>query len=58
LLVMLNSFMMYLSFGPNSIPYFIYFCLTNLNGILSLIYVCVVCDKGFTSTKDLLVPLR
>jgi hypothetical protein len=58
LLVMLNSFMMYLSCAPSSISYFIYFALTDINGILSLIYVCVVCDDEFNAVRALLIPLR
>ncbi len=58
LLVMLNSFMMYLSCSPSSISFFIYFALTDINGILSLIYVCVVCDDEFNAVRALLLPLR
>jgi len=58
LLVMLNSFMMYLSYSTNNISFFIYFLFTNINEILSLIYVCATCDDYFNAMKALLVPLR
>ena len=58
LLVMLNSFMIYLACRPNYFVYFTVFVFWNLNGMLSLIYICIFCDDCYSSVKCLLVPIR
>ena len=58
LLVMLNTFMSYLACSPKYYVYMITFILWTLNGMLSLIYICVLCDACFNTLKGLLIPIR
>ena len=58
LLVMLNTFMSYLACSPKYYVYMITYILWTLNGMLSLIYICVLCDACFNTLKGLLIPIR
>ncbi len=58
LLVMLYSFMIYLTYSTGSYIYMLCFVLSDVHVICSLIYICILCDDCSTALKTLLIPLR
>ena len=60
ILVMLNSFMIYGTYNAegNISEFLPVFVLHDLNVIVSLIYICVLCNKCSNAVKSLLIPLR
>jgi hypothetical protein len=58
LLVMLNSFMIYLTYSTQLYLVMLGFVLSDVHVICSLIYTCILCDDFSTALKALLIPLR
>jgi hypothetical protein len=58
LLVMANSFVIYLTYTSHLYLYTLIFMLADCNGICSLIYICTLCDDCSSAVKALLIPLR
>ena len=58
LLVMLNSFMVYLFLTRTFTPHLFVYVLFDLNALLSLMYICVLCDECSSAMRALLIPLR
>jgi hypothetical protein len=58
LLVMLNSFMIYLTYSTQLYLFMLGFVLSDVHVICSLIYTCILCDDFSTALKALLIPLR
>jgi hypothetical protein len=58
LLVMANSFMIYLTYTSRLYLHSLSFLLADCNGICSLIYICTLCDDCSSAVKALLIPLR
>jgi ABC-type multidrug transport system fused ATPase/permease subunit len=58
LFVMLYSFVGYMAMTFQDYVFLLVFVLFDLNGILSLFYICFHCDQCFNAMQNLLSPLR
>ena len=58
LLVMSNSFMMYMACSTKFYNFMVTYIFWDLSEIFSLIFICILCDECNNALKFLLIPLR